>query len=230
MCGQLGRAWGNERFGEVAPAEEVCLAAEQHEVGMGAWDLDPALDPETGLPRTVTRMDPDVHLPLRLESPRRLMAQSRYAALLASLHHVSFYRPPPVVGLARRPGRQIHSYLKRSADFRAQLRPTLDASDAEIDRNWRLVRAWDGLSHDLMFDRAPCKRGEVPAADDRLVELQVSRRDGAHAIDPWPFAAARVVVRTEGRLLEETFTDERRLHEALAEAPWLELRYELVAA
>src|SRR5438445_591647 len=57
MCGQLARAWGNARFGVVVPAEEVCLAAEQHELGMVDWDLAPALDPDTGLPATVTRLD-----------------------------------------------------------------------------------------------------------------------------------------------------------------------------
>jgi hypothetical protein len=33
LSGQLARAWGNIRFGEVAPWEEVCLGAEQHDVG-----------------------------------------------------------------------------------------------------------------------------------------------------------------------------------------------------
>jgi hypothetical protein len=27
VAGQLARAWGNEQFGEIAPWEEVCLAA-----------------------------------------------------------------------------------------------------------------------------------------------------------------------------------------------------------
>src|SRR5450759_3279039 len=39
LSGQLARAWGNERFGRFEPWEDVCLAAEQHDVGMTAWDL-----------------------------------------------------------------------------------------------------------------------------------------------------------------------------------------------
>ena len=31
LAGQLARTWGNERFGDVVPFEEVCLGAEQHE-------------------------------------------------------------------------------------------------------------------------------------------------------------------------------------------------------
>jgi hypothetical protein len=34
ISGQLARAWGNERFAALEPREEVCLAAEQHDVGM----------------------------------------------------------------------------------------------------------------------------------------------------------------------------------------------------
>lgn len=228
MCGQLARAWGNQRFGPLEPAEEVCLAAEQHEVGMGAWDLEPELDLETGLPRTVTAMDPDVHLPLRMESPRRLMAQSRYAALLVSLHHTSFYDRPASIGLLRRAGRQIRDYLEQSAALQARLRETVEAGDPEIERNWRLVRTFDGLSHDLLYDRAPCGRGGVPAADGALVELSIERRHAAHTIDPWPFTADRVLVRSEGRLLAGMFSDERSMREALVRAPWIDIGFELV--
>src|SRR6185312_9496068 len=42
ISGQLARIWGNARFGAVEPYEEVCLGAEQHDVGMADWDLAPA--------------------------------------------------------------------------------------------------------------------------------------------------------------------------------------------
>lgn len=230
MCGQIGRAWGNDGFGDVVPREEVCLAAEQHELGMVDWDLEPGLDVQTGLPAPVTRLDLDTHLPLRLHGPRRLAGQSRYAALIASLHHVSFYDGPGRLGRMRRPGRQIEDYLRRSATFQAQLRATLPASDAEIERNWRLVRAWDGLSHALLLGRAPCTVPGVPAADDATVDVRLAKRDGEHTLDPWPFAEDRLAVRSEGRLLSEPSGDLETLHAALARAPWVELSYTLAPA
>jgi hypothetical protein len=36
VSGQIARAWGNERFGHFEPWEDVCLAAEQHDLGMAA--------------------------------------------------------------------------------------------------------------------------------------------------------------------------------------------------
>ena len=52
VSGQLARAWGNERFGAVEPWEEVCLGAEQHDIGWAMWDTRPSLNPDTGLPYT----------------------------------------------------------------------------------------------------------------------------------------------------------------------------------
>ncbi len=48
VSGQLARAWGNERFGRFEPWEEVCLAAEQHDIGMAAWDAAPELNEGQG--------------------------------------------------------------------------------------------------------------------------------------------------------------------------------------
>ena len=230
MCGQLARAWGNERFGTVAPAADVLLAADQHEIGMRDWDLAPELDAATGLPKPVTRMKLSTHLPLRLQGPELLEVLSPYAALVASLHHTSFYEKPPLLGLVRRRGRQIRAYLRRSAAFQARLKAAIDAPDAEIERNWRLVRTWDGLSHVLMYGRAPQRLEAVPAADGQPIDLHITVRNGAHVVNPWPFGEPRLEVAVEGRLLEGTFDDRARMHEALAKARRVELAYELVPA
>lgn len=228
MCGQLARAWGNERFGAVEPFEEVCLAAEQHDTDWSDWELAPTLDRASGLPHTFETAPFTVHVDLHTAGPRRLQAQSRYAALLVSLHHTSFFRPPGRLGTLREGGRRIQAFLDANAALQAELRATLAASDDEIERNQRLVRTWDGLSHDLILGLAPRVRESVPAAGGSRIDLLVGRRGEAYTIDSWPFAAERLVVRTEGRLLEGTFDDEEEMRETLARAPWIELAYELV--
>ena len=227
MCGQLARAWGNEQFGTVEPLEEVCLAAEQHDTDWSDWELAPTLDRDTGLPHTFKTAPFTVHLELHTAGPRQLVAQSRYAALLVSLHHTSFFETPGRMGRLRQGGRQIQAFLDANAALQAELRATLDASDEQIERNRRLVRTWDGLSHDFILGLAPRVRERVPAAGGALVDLHLGRDGDAHTIDPWPFAAERVVVRTEGRLLECTFDDEEGLRKALAHAPWTDLTYDL---
>ena len=91
ISGQLARAWGNERFGAVEPFEEVCLAAEQHDIGMAMWDLEPVRNPESGLPASFLQMAIRDHIELWTLAPRRLLRQSRYAALLVSLHGTRLY-------------------------------------------------------------------------------------------------------------------------------------------
>jgi Protein of unknown function (DUF3891) len=230
MCGELARCWGNERFGQVEPADEVYLAAEQHELGWAEWDRSPTLDPSTGLPFTVLDLELVIHLPMQIEGPRKLASVSPYAALLASLKHTSMYDRPHITGLLRPKGRQVRSYLDRSRALQAELRTELPIGDAEIERNWRLVRTWDGLSHDLLLERAPCTRREVPAAGGTAVELRLRREDGIHTLDPWPFADDRVRVHAQGRLLKQTFSDQERMRAELAEAPRVTLSYELVRA
>jgi hypothetical protein len=226
MCAELGRAWGNERFGPVDP--EVVLASEQHELGMLEWDRAPSLDPASGLPATVRRMDPSAHLPLRLLGPERLREQSPHAALLASLHHTSFYERPPMHGLLRRRGRQIRSYLTRSERFQRELRAELGVPEPELERGWRLVRAWDGLSHILLHGRAPTALQQVPAAGGELVAIHLTPRDGALSLDPWPFSTDRLSISVGGARLLRSFSEEEEMQEALRRAPRAELSWQLL--
>src|SRR4051794_8780276 len=96
LAGQLARAWGNERFAAPVPREEVVLGALQHDIGMAGWDLRPERHPDTGLPRQFFEMDRRTHLALWTEAPQHVLTQSRYAALLVSLHGTGLYeRFPP---------------------------------------------------------------------------------------------------------------------------------------
>src|SRR5450755_2274694 len=103
LCGQLARTWGNARFGAVTPRDEVALGAEQHDVGMAAWDLDPALNPETGLPQSFMEMAPEANAALWRRGPVRLVSQSRYAALLAMMHGRRLYVRHPRARGAQQP-------------------------------------------------------------------------------------------------------------------------------
>jgi hypothetical protein len=204
----------------VAPREAVCLAAEQHDLGMAEHDLEPTLDVDTGLPTRFTEVDLATHLRLWTQGPPKLLAQSRYAALLVSMHGSALY--------ARRAAEpQVTAFLERRRAFEAELRATLEDSDRQISRNQHLLWTWDGLSLALILDWAPWTAKDVPVADGRPVALRLAARDGGHTLDPWPFAAERVEARTEGRLLRERFSEQESLRQAMARAPWVDLTYEL---
>src|SRR6266446_1659366 len=64
VSGQLARAWGNDEVGTVAPWEEVCLAAEQHDLAHALWERSPALNPQTGRPYSFLDMPANMRLAL----------------------------------------------------------------------------------------------------------------------------------------------------------------------
>ena len=159
LSGQLARAWGSEEFGPVEPWEEVCLAADQHDVGMAAWDLEPSFNEETGLPHSFMEMPLELHTQLWLEGPRRLISQSAYAALLVSMHGWRLYKRRDLDRSPPQEAELIRAFLAAQEEFQAQMAARLDGRPAvapEIrERNSLLLWTWDYLSLALCLDWAP---------------------------------------------------------------------------
>jgi hypothetical protein len=232
LSGQLARAWGNERFGAIEPWEEVCLAAEQHDVGMAAWERRPTLNPRTGLPRSFMELGLDEHLEIWWSAAPLVVPQSRYAALLVSLHGSTLYERRDLARLEPSGIERVRAFLagqrelqdRLLASLRADARTAAAAADPVVRRNQRLVWTWDSLSLGLLLDWAPFELAAVPAAE-REVDVEVR----AATLDPWPFAAPRLTVRCEGRRLAGRFDDEETMRDALAAAPWVTIELELAA-
>jgi hypothetical protein len=227
LSGQLARAWGNERFPAPSPREEVCLAAEQHDAGMTGWDNAPTLNPLTGLPHSFVEMPVETHVELWGRAWEAVLPQSRYAALLVSMHGTALYAMRDLSKLDEHQADLVRGYLEGQREVQRRLRASLD-DDSGVDAAQRLIWTWDAFSLALCLDWAPHTLRAVPAAPGELdVELSPAG-ERAVRVDPWPFAAERVAVRTEGRVLEGTFDDEGELRAALRDARWVTLDFELV--
>jgi len=224
VSGQLARAWGTPRLPAPQPWEAVCLAAEQHDVGMAEWDLRPTLDPTTGRATAFTAMPRETHLALWRRAPSRLETQSSYAALLVSLHGTTLYTS------FRRPGAdapEVDAYLAEQRRYQDALVARLGADRAALERNRRLIACWDALSLALCL-RWPAR--ELPAvldADGGEVRIRLEPTTHGATLDPWPFAAATVGVEAEGRRLPGGLADADALHDALRDAGAVELRWML---
>jgi uncharacterized protein DUF3891 len=206
LSGQLARAWA----GPVEPWEEVCLAAEQHDIGMAAWEGRPTLNPDTGLPRSFMELSLDEHLEIWWSAAPLVMPQSRYAALLVSMHGTALYERRDLARLSPHDAERVRAFLagqaelqaRLLADLRADPRTAAAAADDVVRRNQQLVWTWDSLSLGLLLNWS--------------LEL-----------DPWPFRDDRVALRCEGRRLTGRFDDEEAMRAALAAAPWVTLELEL---
>jgi Protein of unknown function (DUF3891) len=224
VSGQLARAWGNGRFGTLEPREEVCLAAEQHDAGMAAWEGRPTLNPKTGLPRSFMELTLDEHLEIWWSAAPLVLSQSPYAALLVSMHGTALYERRDLERLTAADAERVKAFLAGQRALQEQLRERLDADTAQVHRNQRLIWTWDSLSLGLLLGWAPFTLAQVPTTDG-ATDVEVT----AGSLDPWPFATPEVTLRYDGRPLAGPYADEETMRAALATAPWLACSVTLTA-
>jgi hypothetical protein len=210
ISGQLARAWDPRP----EPFEAVCLAAEQHDVGMAQWDLTPTLNPQTGLPTTFIEMDLDTHVRLWSAAPARLLTQSRYAAVLVSLHGSRLYALRDLDAMDPGEADQIRAWEATQRVFRERLIAELGADPEVLRAQQALMWCWDSLSLGLLLGW------------DTFTVEGVTLRDGA-VLDPWPLSVPELTVVCDGRRLERRFEDEAEMRASLEAAEYVPLTFTL---
>jgi hypothetical protein len=224
--GQLARAWGNERFPAPEPFEEVCLGAEQHDAGWTEWDLRPSLNPGTGLPYTFIELPVSAHIELWSAAPAKLVTQSRYAALLASMHGTTLQTRRDLDRLDPADRALVEHYLEDQRALQRELIELLGANRDQLERNRRLLWAWDGISLALCLGWQTLMN-EVPAGvGDADLALELTGAD-LFTLDPWPFEPPELELRCEGRRLDGPFESDAAIGEALDHAPSVSLSFTL---
>ena len=226
VSGQLARHWSEADF--VGVREEVCLAAEEHDVGFLAWERTPSFNSLTGLPHTFLEMSRAVHLAVWTSGIRQMLGWGRYPALLVSKHFT---------GLARRNGhegtaedeRLLIEFLERQDEFQTSLETSLAndshysewSSEEILHHHQQLVSQWDWMSlllcHGLEEPQTVSwSRWKQQRTDLRLTPLVAG---GAKVeVDPWPFRIPEVTLVCEGRRLLGTYPDEHKMREGLRAA------------
>ena len=218
VSGQLVRRWGNDRFDKPEPYDEVCLGAEQHDIGMAEWDLTPTLNPDTGGPRTFMEMPLETHLELWSAAPRKVLTQSPYAALLVSMHGHALYARRDTLEPGTDDSEAVRRFVDEQEAFQGDLLEHLHEDPERARRNQRLVWAVDFMSLAPLMGWFP---DDVPAPDGTTTIAVKPAGDMAFTADPWPFGEDDFSVRYQGRRLDRPAESEPELHRALAAAPWV---------
>jgi hypothetical protein len=209
VSGQLARHWGNADFARPEPFEEVCLGAEQHDVGMAEADVQPDLDPDTGYPRSFLKLTKERSLELWTRAPSKALTQSPYAALLISMHGTALFESHP-----DKTG--IQPFLDEQAHFQETLLDALHEDPARARRNQQLVWAVDYLALAALTGWIP--RTAFPAPDHTLrVEEPAPLR---LTIDPWPLNVPELTVAYQGRVVTDPSHSQQELDTKIAHAPW----------
>ncbi len=251
LSGQAIRAWGNEEFGCVSPFEDVCLGAEQHDIGWLSWERSPTLNAQTGRPHGFRELDVAQHTELWRQGCAMAQVLGRYPALLVSLHGSYLYRNFDFRAADAAASDAVTKFLQDQAQLQQRLCGSLagdrgyaqHVSPETLLRNRLLVGAVDRLSIAICTGlRDPAVRsttdGEgwiraVPTAHG-AVDLRIIALDAdltRFAVQPWPFSATSVRLACEGfELPPARFTDQEQMRATLRQARRISVVAELVTA
>lgn len=236
LSGDLARAWGNETFGTFAPREEVCAAAAQHDIGMTSYDLAPTLNESTGYPATFMEMPRELHVGCWSGAAESLLPQSRYVALLVSLHGTGLYGYVNLEGENERTKRLVHDHLHREQELQERLIEELrddplyrDAVETRrLARNKRLIQVWDLMSLRICMGFSSEVVERVPTVDDNAPLMMTASDEGSTIeLGPWPFREQEVHLAIEGRLLVRPARTHEELRAMWEAAPFRSLRFTL---
>lgn len=213
ISGRLARCWGNGAVPTPEPFAEVCLGAEQHDIGMAEWDRRPELDAATGHPVGFLDLPLATHIALWSQAPEKVLSQSPYAAMLVSMHgHALFSK--------REPTPEIERYLREQEALQGDLLERIGADPAQARLNQQLVWALDHLALvGLIPEWAP---QDNPVGEDLTLHVEMAG-DRHVTVDPWPFGPEEITLAYPGRRLTRRSATEPELHARLAAAPWVEV-------
>jgi Protein of unknown function (DUF3891) len=209
LAHQFARAFGNEQFAPIAPAELMFYVVLHHDAGWADFDRAPVTDPNTALPYNLVETPPEhITVTSRL-SPEFNQRHHAYCGLLSSMHSWGLYNGryglSSIVLIDKiaprdRPlaDRMLEGELDRQQHLKAQLAANPEAScwleEKHLFQNYKQLQFADTLA--LYFNRThPSERGEtsfehVPlsAQEDTTVKIR-PRRPAVYELSPYPFAA-----------------------------------------
>jgi len=239
VSGKLARAWGNVAFGSFEPWQEVCLGAEQHDIGWLLWEATPTLNQKTGCPHSFMELATEVHVGIWSGAKHLAMPLGRYATLLVSLHGTGLYERYTSWQNSPESSRIVQDFLTSETIFQQQLTATLQSdphyeayvSPEAIAYNRQLVATWDLLSLALCMGLDDQRQvGQVPitGGETTLTLIPIEDDPTQVKVEPWPFQPRVVTLVYEGRILRETFTDEEMMRATLMSAPWVTITTTLI--
>lgn len=249
MAGQLAQAFGNAQFAPPEPRELMEYVVAHHDEGWAELEALAKQDPATGLPYHLTQTPLADLVGTGAGSPDFNERHHPLAGLISSMHTYGLYhgryglsdflfidRIPPA--LKPTVDALLQGELDRQVRLKAQLAAdpatSAYAQEPRIFTNYKLLQFFDTLSLYFHLTHAEA-RGEatfknVPqrVGQDVLITIRPAR-DGAYALDPYPFIRHPLEIFVEGRYLSPRPTG-ADLGPIMANTPLARQTYRLVEA
>jgi Protein of unknown function (DUF3891) len=258
LCGQLARAYGNDRFESPRPHAEVLYVVDNHDRGWDDYDRNPGIDPSNGLPYLMSRTPAVESVKTNRGSPDFNEAHHPYCGLISSMHTWGLFnkrygftqfvvrtRNTVSVQVAdpNRPmvDKMLANEVARQGRLKAELaknettRPWLE--ERHLFQNYKQLTFFDTLSLYFHLYHASERRDEtyihVPMTAESDSDVAVKKiSDQVYSLDPFPFAGDTLKLTCRGRYVRP-FADDvpaDKVGATLASMPADTQTYQLVPA
>ncbi len=221
LVGQLAEKFGNGRFESPVPRDEFLYACRWHDRGWRDLDLNPPLDPRTGLPYNLVETPIPIIVLTGARSPEHNEAHHPYSGLIASMHIWGLYNGrygmSEMVLIDSVPDQHrvaADAMLKSEHQRQVRLRASLGedprtapwVEEAPLFANYKRLQFFDTLA--LYFNCTPEEgRGKatftnVPIGVHADVDVVIRpEKEKTYSLDPYPFKEDAMEICFEGRFL-----------------------------
>jgi hypothetical protein len=257
LCGQMVRAFGNDRFRAPDPRDEVVYVIENHDRGWAQYDANPGLDPDTRLPYLMSQTPSPDALITNKGSPDFNEAHHPYCGLLSSMHTCGIYngrygfsqfkvplrKPPPAGDTTTKAN--VSAMLDGESRRQSRLKSVLASDsrtagwidDKKLFKNFKQLQFFDTLSLYFHLRGAAERTTEVfihvPVSAEEDASVTVRKlSDATYSLDPFPFARDGLRIVCGGWYFHRypEGADPARLGQALWATPRDEQTFTLTAA
>lgn len=221
LVGQLAESFGNEQFELPEPRDEFLYACRWHDRGWQDLDLNPPLDPRTGLPYNLVETPIPIIVLTGARSPEHNEAHHPYSGLIASMHIWGLYNGrygmSEMVLIEAIPdqhrmaaGAMLDSERGRQERLKTALigdpKTAAWVEEEALSANYKRLQFFDTLA--LYFnctpegDREQATFTHVPRSVTEDTDIVIRPLKGnTYALNPYPFCDDPLEVYFDGRFL-----------------------------
>ncbi len=217
--------WGNSRFEEIIPNEQVLTAIKEHDCGWKKWDSSSVLNKQNNYPTNFIEMYTNDQYVIWKNSYESLRDDSSYAASLVALHFSKFNNNTLTKNPDNRTAKilrdKINKFVQRNLKLNSDNKDKNGFLPIDVRINLRFLQIGDIVSLALCHGWSSTEIENVPLNyhDDNVI-LKLSSQDGLnYEIDPNPFPENNLEFKVKGKkLLKKEFKSQDELDMAFSDA------------
>ncbi len=219
LAAQAARAFGNDRFEPVSPADEMLYIIENHDAGWAELDQEAPTDANTGLPYNLVKTPFEMIIKTSSASPEFNSRRHAYCGLLSSMHSWGLYNGR--YGLSDHvlldsladanradADRMLDGELVRQSRLKAELAqdpataPWIE--DGHLMQNYKQLQFFDTLAlyfncrHEDAREKQTFEHVPMDEHQDATITLE-PLGESCYRLAPFPFAADGIELSFTGR-------------------------------